>query len=130
MTDLQKKQIVAMRQQNATYATISDALGIPQSTIKTYCRKIGLMGDRTPSKPACKNCGSELINTPGARPRLFCSDHCKQTWWNKYRRDRVSTKILPHTCPICGKVFADYSGANRKYCSQECYRERGVHDGQ
>ena len=42
MTDLQKKQIVAMRQQNATYAAISDALGIPQSTLKTYCRKIGL----------------------------------------------------------------------------------------
>ena len=130
MTDLQKKQIVAMREQRATYTDISDALGIPVSTIKTYCRRIGITTDRVPSKPCCKNCGAELTNTPQARPRLFCSDQCKQTWWNKHRYERSSPKIAPHTCPTCGKLFTDYTGANRKYCSQKCYRERGVRDGQ
>ena len=79
MTDSQKKQIVAMREQKATYTDISDALGIPVSTIKTYCRRIGITTDRAQSKPCCKNCGAELTNTPKARPRLFCSDQCKQT---------------------------------------------------
>lgn len=130
MTDLQKKQIVAMRKDNATYAAISEALGIPVGTIKTFCRRNGMTSDAPQGKPRCKNCGAELTNTPKARPRLFCSNRCKQAWWNKNRQDRVSTKIVPHTCPTCGKIFADYSGANRKYCSQECYRERGVRDGQ
>lgn len=130
MTDLQKKQIVALREQKVTYASISEDLGIPVSTIKTFCRRNGMTTERSQSKSCCKNCGAELSNTPKARPRLFCSNHCKQTWWNKHRRERSSSKIVPHTCPTCGKVFADYSGANRKYCSQECYRERNVHSGQ
>lgn len=129
MTDLQKQQIVAMRSQNATYTTISDALGIPVNTIKTFCRRNGMTA-ATPKIPVCKNCGGELTNTPGARPRLFCSDHCKQQWWNKHRSERVSTKLIPHICLTCGKPFTDYSGAKRKYCSQECYRERGASDGQ
>lgn len=130
MTDLQKKQIAAMRKQKATYAEISEALGIPVGTIKNYCYRYGLTVSTQSNKPRCKNCGAELTNTPKARPRLFCSDRCKQTWWNGHRSERTSSKIVPHTCPTCGKMFADYSGANRKYCSQECYRERGVRDGQ
>ena len=130
MTNEQKNQIKTMRQQNITYTAISDALGIPVNTIKTFCRRNGMAAEASKGKQVCKNCGAELNNTLGARPRLFCSDHCKQTWWNKHRRERVSAKIIPHTCPTCGKVFADYSGANRKYCSQECYRERSVRDGQ
>ena len=130
MTDLQKKQIVAMRKDNATYAAISETIGIPVGTIKAFCHRNSLTTETPKGKPCCKNCGSELTNTPNAKPRLFCSDHCKQTWWNKHRYERSSTKIAPHTCPTCGMLFTDYTGANRKYCSQECYRERSVRDGQ
>lgn len=130
MANLQKDQIIAMREQKVTYATISETLGIPIGTIKTFCRRNSMTTARTLSKPCCKNCGGELTNTPKARPRLFCSDHSRQNWWNKHRRERVSAEILPHTCPTWGKVFADYSGAHRKYCSQECFRERGVRDEQ
>jgi len=130
MTDLQKEKIETMREQKASYAAISEALGIPVGTIKTFCRRNGGPTEVYQTKPCCKNCGVELSNTPKVKPRLFCSDQCKQTWWNKNRRERVSTKIVAHTCPTCGKVFADYNGANRKFCSQECYRERGARDGQ
>lgn len=130
MTDLQKKQIIALRKEQATYTTISDVLGIPVNTIKTFCRRNGITAESLVEKPVCKNCGAELKNTPGARPRLFCSNHCKQTWWNKRRSERVSNKLVPHICARCGKSFTDYGGANRKYCSQECYRDRGVRDGQ
>lgn len=129
MTDLQKTQIATMRKQKATYAEISEVLSIPVGTIKNYCYRYGLTASTQVNKPRCKNCGSELSNTPKARPRLFCSDRCKQTWWNKHRSERVSAKILPHNCPVCGKLFSDYSGANRKYCSQKCYRESGARDG-
>lgn len=130
MTDLQKEKIVAMREQKVTYAAISEALGIPVSTIKTFCRRSGMTSERAKSKSHCKNCGSELTVTPRSKPRLFCSEYCKQTWWNKHRKERVSAKMILHTCPTCGKVFADYSGANRKYCSQNCYRGREIRNGQ
>ncbi len=129
MTDLQKEKIVTMRKDNTTYAAISETIGIPVGTIKAFCHRNGLTTETPKGKPCCKNCGAELTNTPKARPRLFCSVQCKQAWWNKRRCERTSAKIVPHTCPTCGKVFADYSGANRKYCSQECYRERSVRDG-
>ena len=109
MTDLQKKHIIAMREENATYTAISDALGIPISTIKTFFRRNSMTVDVPQGKPCCKNCGAELTSTPKAKPRLFCSDQCKQIWWNTHRRDRVSAKIVQHTCPTCGKGFADYS---------------------
>lgn len=130
MTDLQKKQIVAMRNKKATYASISETLGIPVNTIKTFCRRNGMVTETFTRRLCCKNCGQELTSTPNAKPRLFCSDRCKQAWWNRHRYERFSVKVVPHTCPICGKMFVDYSGANRKYCSQECYRKRGAHDGQ
>ena len=68
MTDLQIKQIVAMRKDKATYATISEALGIPVNTIKTFCRRNGMTTESHRGKPCCKNCGAELKNTPNAKP--------------------------------------------------------------
>lgn len=123
MTDLQKNQIISMRKQSITYAAISDALGIPVNTIKTFCRRNGMTKENNRDKAVCKNCGCKITNTPGARPRLFCSDHCRQVWWNRHRSNRVSEKLTRFTCLTCGKVFMDYGATNRKYCSQKCYRE-------
>lgn len=131
MTDMEKKQIICMREQNLTYAAIAEEIGIPESTIKTFCRRNSMMAVRTPKKKdCCKNCGAKISNTEKtARTRVFCSVKCKQTWWNKHRNERHSEKIVPHSCLVCGKQFLDYSGANRKYCSQVCYHKRGMHNG-
>lgn len=128
MTDIQKQTIVAMRSRNATYAAIAEAVGIPANTVKTFCRRNGITTAPHTEKSHCKNCGVELTNTPKARAKVFCSVRCKQAWWNKHRWERVSAKLVSHTCPTCGKVFIDYSGAHRKFCSQKCYRERGGTD--
>lgn len=129
MTKAQKEIILSMRKQKATYATISQEVGIPVNTIKSFCSRNGISAEKPRPQNMCKHCGAALTETPGTKPRLFCSDSCKQAWWNKHRTERVSKKMTAHTCPTCGKVFTDYVGANRKYCSQECYRERGVVDG-
>ena len=47
MTNLQKDQIIAMREQKVTYATISETLGIPIGTIKTFCRRNSMTTART-----------------------------------------------------------------------------------
>lgn len=51
MTNLQKDQIIAMREQKVTYATISEALGIPIGTIKTFCRRNSMTTARTYQYP-------------------------------------------------------------------------------
>ena len=122
MTKLQMEKIITLRQQTATYATISEALGIPVGTIKTFCRRNGITTDLPKGKYCCKNCGEVFASTGKTKPRVFCSDQCKIDWWNNHRGERKSANILLHTCPVCGKKFTAYAGANRKYCSQACYR--------
>lgn len=130
MTNEQREIIASMRQKHLSYTTISKELGLSINTVKSFCRRNGMATKNVRTDaPRCKNCGGIIDNTAGIKPRLFCSDHCKQAWWNKHRHERISENIVPHVCPICGKAFNDYIGANRKYCSQTCYRERNKHDG-
>ena len=128
MTNEQKNIIRKMRIQNETYAAISDAVGIPIGTIKSYCHRHNPTG-QTANTIVCKNCGADIKNKPKAKPRLFCCNQCRQKWWNAHRASRQSEKLQSCTCAICGKEFVDYIGANRKYCSQTCYMRRGQIDG-
>lgn len=128
MTNEQKNIIRKMRMQNETYAAISSAVGIPIGTIKSYCHRHNPTS-QTADTVFCKNCGADIKKKPKAKPRLFCCNQCRQKWWNVHRASRQSEKIQSCTCAICGKEFVDYIGANRKYCSQTCYRRRGEIDG-
>ena len=51
MTDLQKEKIVAMREQKATYAAISETIGIPIGTIKAFCHRNSLTTETPKGKP-------------------------------------------------------------------------------
>ncbi|MDD6060843.1 MAG: RNA polymerase subunit sigma-70 [Ruminococcus sp.] len=128
MTNEQKEIIRKMRKQNESYAAISDTVGIPIGTIKSYCHR-HKPTSKTSDTIFCKKCGTGIKNNPKAKPRLFCCDQCRQIWWNAHRTNRQSEKLQSFTCAICGKEFMDYIGANRKYCSQTCYRRRGGIDG-
>jgi len=130
MTNEEKTLILTLRKQNLTYAAIAEKVGIPTNTVKTFCNRNAEKLKHLDDGVYCKNCGAKIVKTSKARPRLFCCDKCKQTWWNKHRAERVSAKMIPHICSTCGKPFMDYGGANRKYCSQACYRERGGADGE
>ena len=114
--------------QNETYAAISDTVGIPIGTIKSYCHR-HKPTSQTADTVFCKKCGTGIKNKPKAKPRLFCCNQCRQIWWNAHRTNRQSEKMQSFTCAICGKEFVDYIGANRKYCSQTCYRRMGEMDG-
>lgn len=130
MTNEQKEIITTLRKKGLSYTAVSNETGLSVNTVKSFCRRNGLATERPKDDvPRCKNCGGIVGASSGIRPRLFCSDQCKQTWWNKHRHERVSKCIVSHVCRTCGKPFTDYSGANRKYCSQACYRERNMHDG-
>ena len=130
MNTTQKEKIISMRKRNVPYADIADTVGLSVGTVKSFCHRNNITADKKPVGSVCKNCGVPIKGETKTKPRLFCCDRCRQEYWNKHRNERESKKMSPHTCSTCGKVFMDYIGANRKFCSQACYRERSECDGQ
>lgn len=132
MTDLQKEQIQRMRLQGISYVKIGEKLGISDNTVRSYCRRKGL-GGSVKNRAVCKQCGKLMKIVPKQKPKQFCSDSCRNSWWNAHL-DCIKRKAYYEcVCVHCGIAFTAYGNKNRKYCSRECYiadrfgKER-VHD--
>lgn len=124
MTDKQKQAIRGMRQQGFTYAMISKAFGLSINTVKSLCYRdkieVRNYADDA-SKNLCKNCGKAMIQLKGAKPKTFCCDKCRYTWWNKIHSWPGQKNSYHLTCRYCGNEFESYGNKNRKYCSRNCY---------
>ena len=131
MTEEQKTQIANLRGEGYGYVRIAQTLGISENTVKSFCRRKKLAGRAAASQamPAavrdgnhfCLCCGKEVAQTPGRKEKKFCSDRCRNKWWNSHL-DRVKRKAnYEFICPQCRKPFTVYGNAKRKYCSHECY---------
>lgn len=135
MTNEQKVQIAEMRKEGLGYIRIAQKLGISENTIKSFCRRNNLSGAALEEsatemqvsagadvKP-CKCCGAPVLQNPKRKPKLFCSDKCRNKWWNSHLYLVKRKAMYDYVCPNCGKSFSAYGNANRKYCSHECYIE-------
>ena len=130
MTTTQKETIKQLREQHIGYTEISKAVGLPVNTIKSYCYRQGLHTEALlTNADVCKCCGKVIKVKSKTRPRIFCSDKCKNDWWYRNREVRKNENIVEYTCGSCGKRFTDYVHAERKFCSLACYRSRGEIDG-
>lgn len=124
MTTAQKERITYLRESGESYAAIAGVLGISENTVKSFCRRNGIVV-RTSSEDAagsslCDNCGEPLTHTPGKKPKRFCSDKCRMAWWNAHP-EIVNRKAVYHfVCPVCGTEFESYGNARRIYCSRAC----------
>lgn len=125
MTDAQKIQIGNLREAGLGYKKIAEQMGLSENTVKTYCRRHGLGGKMaeqgTVDMDVCLCCGVAVKQNPGRKKKKFCSDKCRNKWWNA-NLDKVNRKaVYEYECPHCKKPFTAYGNANRKYCSHECY---------
>lgn len=128
MTDTQKIQIGKLRGAGLGYKKIAEQMGLSENTVKTYCRRHGLGGNMTHLQNVTQNeehhclcCGKPVQQTPGRKEKKFCSDSCRNKWWNSHL-DKVERKAnYEFVCPHCKKPFTAYGNKNRKYCSHECY---------
>ncbi len=127
MTDNQKTQIMKLRAAGYGYGKIAQELDISLNTVKSFCRRnrlkkvtdvpVILSGETT----YCENCGREILQVFKSKKRRFCSDKCRNLWWNK-NLDKVKRKAYyTIVCKHCGKEFQVYGDRRRKYCSYECY---------
>jgi hypothetical protein len=133
MTDGQKIQIVKLMATGNGYKRIAQQLGISPNTVKSFCRKYkaddnmqsALLGATT----FCENCGREIRQIPRQKPKRFCSDKCRNAWWNGHL-DQVKRKAFyTFKCVHCGRLFQVYGDRSRKYCSHECYLEERFKGG-
>ena len=136
MTDAQRIQIGNLREVGLGYKKIAEQMGLSENTVKTYCRRHGLGGNMAQqgeaTKDVCLCCGKPVKQNPGRKQKKFCSDRCRNKWWNA-NLDKVNRKAMyDYECSYCKKPFSAYGNANRKYCSHDCYvADRfggGMHD--
>ena len=128
MTPDEKSRLTAMRIAGSSYTEIADALGLSKNTVKTFCRRNGLAPevestpvDDIPAERLCPHFGKPVIQLEGRKEKKFCSDTCRNRWWNSHM-DMVKRKaIYEYTCPPCGSPFTAYGNSHRKYCCHECY---------
>lgn len=133
MTDTQKSQIVKLREMGMGYTAIAKTLGISENTVKSFCRRNKLNGVAAASKKSkplfdglhfCHFCGKEVAQNPGRKKKKFCSDKCRNKWWNS-NLDKVNRKaIYSFECLNCKNPFTAYGNSKRKYCCLECYANR------
>jgi endogenous inhibitor of DNA gyrase (YacG/DUF329 family) len=128
MTDTQRTAIADYRRNGYGYKKISQLTGVCESSVKTYCRRNGLTGTaaETPggvTEKPCLCCGKPVIQYPGRKEKKFCSDSCRNKWWNSHLHLVNRKAMYDFVCPTCGKPFSAYGNRNRKYCSHECYIE-------
>ena len=120
MTDLQKKTIRAMRLQGIGYVKIGEELGLSDNTVRSYCRRNGLC-EKVKNSVVCRQCGKPVKIVPKQKPRLFCSDLCRNAWWNSHPECVNRKAVYGYTCAHCGRSFTAYGNRKRKYCSHSCY---------
>ena len=124
MTNEQKLQIVAYRKAGMGYKQIAKKLDLSANSVKSYCRRNGLNNEtleQSLPESACENCGKSVGQQKGKKKKRFCSDKCRNQWWNSHL-DQVKRKaVYEYICPTCSKPFSVYGNAKRKYCSHACY---------
>ena len=122
MTAEQKAKIEELRRKRHGYAAIAKALGLSVSSVKAYCQRNGLAGNRsTAEADRCKGCGKPLHQHKGRKSVKFCSPACRQAWWNTHQHEVKKKAIYSYICAHCGKPFTAYGNSHRKYCSHRCY---------
>lgn len=111
------KAINEMRLQGKSPAEIACRLNIPVNTIRTHIRR---HPEICGGKP-CKSCGKLILQPPGRKEKLFCSDKCRMAWWNSHRDQVRKNAFYTIICSNCRKEFTIYGKKDRKYCCRDCY---------
>ena len=102
MTDEDRKQIIQLRKQGLGYKAIARALDLTRDSVRGFCKRNNLDGHADIVKLniqvmkekeiLCLNCGKPFKTKKQGRPRKYCSDFCRRSWWNK-NKDEIK-KIM------------------------------------
>ena len=126
MTENQKMIVAGLRKTGMGYGTIAKKVGVSVNTIKSFCHRRAAKPKREEPDSRthrCLCCGVPVAQNPGRKEKKFCSDKCRNKWWNA-RLDLVNRKAFREiVCVGCGRTFTVYGQVKRKFCSHQCYIE-------
>jgi len=132
MTEKQKEEIEVLRHQNKGYRKIAKELNIPYESVKAYCRRHNLRPTDMPGTGRCQQCGVTIEQTPGKKTKKFCSDACRNLWWNQHQTYSLCKEKNKKICEFCKGEFYS-TKATARFCSTKCYadyrRQGGKTDG-
>lgn len=105
--DLQMNPIINLRRENYSYACIAKQLGMNINTVKSICRRSGIVPFDVPRKTKaekqnlhiCKNCGTPIENPWNRAEKQFCSDKCRTIYWNNHRGEPTPGKAAASSNP-------------------------------
>jgi hypothetical protein len=114
MNDVQRERIRELRAEGYSYGRVSQVLGISENTIKTFCRRNSLGGmAATPThteaeEHSCLCCGIPVAQVSGRKEKKFCSDRCRNKWWNSHLEQVKRKANYQYVCPYCKRPFTAY----------------------
>lgn len=119
MTQLEKQEIIKLRNEGKSYKQISELTGICLSTIKTVCLRY--QTKQNEQVYYCKCCGRKLVFTDGKKQKQYCSDTCRMRYWRNNKDKMNIAHTIQVECPVCSRVFTVYETKKKTYCCRECY---------
>ena len=120
MTKQEIEQLQLMRSKGVPSAEIAERLCVSVNTVRSYIRRHPLPKELQSS---CLYCGSLITVVKGRKEKRFCSDKCRNRWWNTHTEQVKRKAYYRLVCEYCGKEFESYGNKNRKYCSRACYAD-------
>lgn len=151
MTDIEKRDVTLLRMSGVGYKQIASNLGLPVSTVKSYCQRSGLSVSESepqssytdfnqvepqmlypdfnqaeshssnPDPSSCEQCGRNIDQAPGRKVKRFCSDACRMKWWRGHKAQMAHRVSHTIVCSGCGARFEVYGRDERRYCCRSCY---------
>lgn len=117
MTEEQKMTIDKLRLEGCGYLKIAKEIGVSENTVKSYCRRSVATSVTKESIAVCEQCGKPIDKSKRSA-RRFCSDPCRNKWWNEHPKTEMS---YVSTCACCGKAINMRRRNEKKYCTHSCY---------
>ena len=107
MTNEQRMIVSSLRAQGMGYGAIARKVGISENTVKSFCRRNAQKEDKPVTgagEHRCLCCGAPVAQNAGRKEKKFCSDKCRNKWWNAHL-DKVDRRAIREvTCAGCGKT--------------------------
>ena len=122
MTENQKRQIDACRENGLTISAIANVTGLSVSAVKSYCSRRN--NSDKPFEAYCKYCGAVVTQPKSRREKHFCNQSCYFRW--RYSQGDLKRTVYEKKCAYRGKAFTAESKKEQKHCSRDCfYKSRG-----
>ena len=95
MTNEQRMIVSSLRAQGMGYGAIARKVGISENTVKSFCRRNAQKEDKPVTgadEHQCLCCGTPVAQNAGRKEKKFCSDKCRNKWWNAHL-DKVDRRV-------------------------------------